>query len=1228
MSGAGAPPWAERIPRVVALILLGLGLLVLIGWLLDLDPLKRVLPGLVSMKVNTALAFLFLGAGLAAAAPVDPRHRSALGARLFGGPVLALALLTLLQYLTGASLGIDEALIPDDDTTDTPAAGRMSLVTALGLAFAASTLLFDTFRFRWRRGAQWANAVLVGISLLATAGFLYGDRSFTGASAASSGMAIHTLLGLALFSVAYFAARPHEGITATLRGDRAPSILARRIAPVAVLGPLFLGALFQLGERYGWYSAQFEDALLAIATVALLSAFVVLTYREVDHADRARDRALADALDARENLEVRVLARTAELERSERRARTLAAMLEAAQEEDDVTHLTQRIAERAALAAGQTRVVVTTFGDAGGLPRLRSFHDTEHPELEPLSEEGIANLPRIARTLEEVRATGEPVHILDPLALVDDPDLLSGTEGSEITGSTWIPILVQGEVVGILAITEYGRPTLFGTEDLGFARQMGAQVGLALSRAQNLAERKLLEEQYRDLYENAPVAYLTVGSDGRIRTANRRAAELAGSSREELVGMPVLQLYASGPHGRDRAANVLDRLLEGEEIQGEELQWQRPDGSRRWVALSVTPILDDAGFVVEGRSTAFDVTDRRAAEDALRESRRTLEEAQSIARVGNWSWDLETDRFEWSREMYALFDADPDEEVDYGSFTRRVHPEDRQRLVSELRAAVAAGREYEHVYRIVHRDGSVRHIVGRGRPAAWLNGAPTRYVGTVQDLTEERRNEAERARLHRRVEAVLDSIQDAFVAVDHNWRFFYINERAVPYIPEGGEPEDILGRSLWEVYPELEGTWIEERLRRAMEDRQRDAYEEYDEDLNRWFNTRIFPFEDGLSILFQDITEQKRADEALRESEARLREAQAIAHIGHYERGPGGSDVLYSQELARIYGFDPEASRFTAEEIYDRIHPEDRDRVKAVVTDAERSGSAFEVSYRIVLPDGTTRQIQGRGHVEREDKNGVKRIVGTAQDVTEQHEIQQALELYAEELERSNRDLEEFATIASHDLQEPLRKVQVFGERLELRAADQLDVRSLDHLARMRSAAARMQELLDDLLLYSRVHRERGELGRVVLDRVVADVLSDLETRIEASGAIIEVDALPVVEAHPIQMRQLFQNLVSNALKFHRPGEKPVVRITSEVDGDQAVVYVADEGIGIEEAYRERIFRPFQRLHPRDEFEGSGMGLAVCRRIVERHAGSLTVEGEPGHGSVFVLRLPVNQDRA
>ncbi len=260
--------------------------------------------------------------------------------------------------------------------------------------------------------------------------------------------------------------------------------------------------------------------------------------------------------------------------------------------------------------------------------------------------------------------------------------------------------------------------------------------------------------------------------------------------------------------------------------------------------------------------------------------------------------------------------------------------------------------------------------------------------------------------------------------------------------------------------------------------------------------------------------------------------------------------------------------------------------------------------------------------------------IATYEDITkiEQHEAQ--LVAYNTKLERSNRELQDFAYVASHDLQEPLRKIEAFGDRLVKKYGEVLPDDGQMYLDRMQNAAGRMRQLINDLLSYSRVTTKAKPFVPVDLNQIVAGVLSDIQMRIEDSGGSVECGDLPTLPADKTQMRQLFQNLISNALKFARPDTAPVVTIAAEsvvihtengIPNDVWRITVSDNGIGFENKFKDQIFAIFQRLHGRLEYEGTGIGLATCRKIVERHHGAIDAEGVPDEGATFIIEMPAQQ---
>lgn len=470
----------------------------------------------------------------------------------------------------------------------------------------------------------------------------------------------------------------------------------------------------------------------------------------------------------------------------------------------------------------------------------------------------------------------------------------------------------------------------------------------------------------------------------------------------------------------------------------------------------------------------------------------------------------------------------------------------------------------------------------------------------------------------------------------------------------GFAAKDIIGKSANIIIPpeaRKEEEMVLEKIRNKVSVKARESIRLTKDGRKIWVSITSSPVFDrngnviGLSTIARDITKNKETDLQIKEQAELLRLSHDAIIVQEHDRNHKNKINYWNNGAVALYGYSQkEAVGKIATELLKTIFPLSIDEIhnfimknkfwEGELIHTTKSGKRIVVESRWAFISYKGRNLQ---------------VLEINRDVTQRkkletklHNINKQLELKVEKrtmqlstankrLQRSNKELEDFAYIASHDLQEPLRKIQSFGN-LIIEETGNLPEDGKTYLDRILNAASRMRLLIDNLLSYSRVISKALPFQNTDLNEIANSVISDLEVRIKEAKAIIEIDNLPVIEADPLQMRQLFQNIIGNALKYKRKNTAPVVKVyTRHNKSDtisQKVVHICfeDNGIGIEEKYIDRIFTIFERLHSRSEYEGTGIGLAVVRKIIDRHNGSIKVESKLNKGSIFIVTLPVKQN--
>ncbi|SFR67229.1 hypothetical protein SAMN05216203_2419 [Marinobacter daqiaonensis] len=593
-----------------------------------------------------------------------------------------------------------------------------------------------------------------------------------------------------------------------------------------------------------------------------------------------------------------------------------------------------------------------------------------------------------------------------------------------------------------------------------------------------------LAHQREAFFSLTPEIFCIVSARNRFVEVNKTFLKTLGYTRAEVVEIPYLNLIE--PSWHDTVMDAIERLADGETIYDLEIQLFHRDGSLRWLRVNASMSRDRLIYC-----SARDITAELQVQKELRANEQLLRMAEQIGRLGGWMVDVTSGRSVWSDAVCDIHEMAPDQVPDMNEALQFYTPEYRPVVRQAVRQAIVLGLPFDLEARITTATGRLRWVRLIGRAVRDERGEVISLQGAFQDISAGKEASEQIRRLAERQSRIFESITDAFFTLDREWRFTFMNRKCEELLQQSrGE---VIGESLWEVFPEAIGTEFESQYRQAMNTGETASFEAYFAPLDLWSEANAYPSEDGLAVYFRSINERVEAERELKATLA--------------------------------------------------------------------------------------------------------------------------------ELERSNSELQDFAFVASHDLQEPLRKIQAFSDRLT-RNPDHFDEREQDYLRRMRSAAERMQGLIMDLLSYSRINTRAQPFVRCDLTDILEGVQQDLESAITASRAVVEARPLPEIAGDPSQLRQVMQNLLSNAIKFSRPDVRPrIVIYPEDVSVRGWTLVIQDNGIGFEPKYADRMFQPFQRLHNKHEYAGTGIGLAIVRKIIDRHDAVIVADSRPGEGATFRIHF-------
>lgn len=766
---------------------------------------------------------------------------------------------------------------------------------------------------------------------------------------------------------------------------------------------------------------------------------------------------------------------------------------------------------------------------------------------------------------------------------------------------------------------------------------------VALER--DVSKRKLAEEKAARLaaiVQSSDDAIIGKNLDGIVTTWNSGAEKIFGYTAQEMVGQPILRLIPKERQHEEQ--EILAKIRRGESIQHFVTIRQRKDGGTLEVSVTSSPIKDSTGTIIGVSKVARDMTERTLAAKTIRENEQRLQLALQAGGMGTYEINLLTGEAHWNSVEYELLGLKPGE-VTPGpeTFFRFVHPEDLEALNKAWEDALRTG-EFAAEFRVRHPDGKERWLAGRGR-FAFLEPEsltpPSRFFGVNFDITERVNTQqlmrASGDRMRLAMEATGVGIWEWNLSNnevrwdDQMFRIYGIHPTAdglVNYelwrstvMQEDLDPQEVI---LKDTIRRLGHSKREFRIRRASDGECRHIQAVERVGLNKQGQAAWLV---GTNL---DITERKQLEARMHESEERFRTmANSMSQLAWIARADGFI-VWYNQRWYEYTGTTPaQMEGWGWQSVHD---PATLPKVMERWQSAIASGEPFDMEFPLRGADGSFRSFLTRGQPLKDAAGRVMQWYGTNTDVTDlklaeekirqlNAGLEQRVLERTSQLEAANKELEAFSYSVSHDLRAPLRAVNGFAGMVLSQFGEKLPEAGKHYLERIQQGGLRMGALIDDLLAFSRLNRQSISTQTVDVCALVQSAWEDLRHQREGREIKFQVEDLLACQGDSALLKQVWINLLSNAVKYTRGRSPAIIEVGSRREKDEMIYHVRDNGAGFEMQYVNKLFGVFQRLHRSDEFEGSGVGLAIVQRVIQRHGGRVWAEGELNRGATFSFTL-------
>lgn len=718
-------------------------------------------------------------------------------------------------------------------------------------------------------------------------------------------------------------------------------------------------------------------------------------------------------------------------------------------------------------------------------------------------------------------------------------------------------------------------------------------------------------ETFEKLFNATNTIMCIADKEGRFLQVNEVASYLLGYSFEELTAKPFFNFIHEDD--RKKTKKYLKKDEKGINTEDFENRYIHKDGSIVWLRWS--HYLDPETNLYF--AIAHNITETKKL-------RLMLHDASEVSKTGAWSYSIPDETVEWSTMTKKIFEVDALHNREL-STALKYFKEGDSRLHAEavIENARLNGEGWDIELQIVTKKKKEKWVRWIGKPE-FYNQKINRLYGSFQDISSRKHNEQLLVETLAEKRIILDSISDAFYTINRQWEISYWNKAAQHF--SGLSEEKVLGKSIWSLYPNSD--W-QKKYEKAIAENQKIQFESYSKQWKIHSEVTLYPSLKGLTVIIKDISERKAAEREIELMNERFQLAAEASNDAIWDWDIDKQTIYWNQSFYEYTGYDKtKVPHHDFKWWVNLLKEEHRKKLYAsfINTIKDPDKEVWHQEYSIKKADGSYGNILAKGKFVRNKAGKVIRMVGAFSDITAQKKYEESLKQLNHQLLASNQELEQFAYVISHDLQEPLRMITSFLERLEEKYSNQLDEKGKKYIDFAVDGGKRMRRMVLDLLDYSRVGRKKGSIEAINLNEIIDEVKTLNKHAIELSSAKITYPELPTIVAYRSPIIQLFQNLISNAIKYQRTNVSPQIDIQFTSKQKMLEFRVMDNGIGIHPDFHDKVFTVFQRLHAREEYSGTGIGLAIVKKVVTQLGGKVWIKSSPGEGSTFYFTLPKKID--